>query len=108
MIDLATVLKSLKPEAQFSVVNDDIDNITWLKIDEIPTKEEILLEKTRLENEYQATEYQRLRQPEYPPLEDLADALYWQSKGDDSKMVSYLQACDEVKNKYPKPEDNND
>lgn len=46
--------------------------------------------------------YVQQRQLEYPPMLDFADALYWQSKGDDSKMVAYIAACDEVKRKYPK------
>lgn len=46
--------------------------------------------------------YVQQRQLEYPPMQDFADALYWQSKGDDSKMVAYIAACDEVKRKYPK------
>lgn len=67
----------------------------------------IQTEINRLKAELDKTEYQRLRQPEYPSLADLADAIYWQSKGDDSKMTLYLQACEDVKNQYPKPEDNN-
>lgn len=59
-------------------------------------------ETTRLIAEYAAFEYSRKRQPEYPPLQDLADALYWQNKGDSSKMHAYLAACEAVKQKYPK------
>jgi hypothetical protein len=44
------------------------------------------------------------RAAQYPPIEDLADALYWQTRGDPSKMVAYLLACDEVKQKIPKKE----
>lgn len=51
-----------------------------------------------------ATAYQRQRAPEYPPLSDLADALYWASEGDDSKLTAYYAACAAVKTKYPKPE----
>lgn len=42
------------------------------------------------------------RAANYPPLADLADALYWQSQGDTSKLEAYLAACDAVKRKYPK------
>ena len=42
------------------------------------------------------------RAPEYPPLTDLADALYHQSKGDETKMTAYLAKCEAVKQKYPK------
>jgi hypothetical protein len=42
------------------------------------------------------------RAPEYPPLTDLADALYHQSKGDETKLTAYLAKCEAVKQKYPK------
>jgi len=46
--------------------------------------------------------YKNKRQPEYPPLTDLADALYHQSKGDETKLTAYLAKCEAVKQKYPK------
>lgn len=52
--------------------------------------------------EYLANEYKYLRSPEYPPLTDLADAMYWASKGDDTKLNAYYAKCEEVKAKYPK------
>jgi len=42
------------------------------------------------------------RRDAYPPLADLADALYWQSRGDDSKMDAYNAAVAAVKAKFPK------
>jgi hypothetical protein len=46
--------------------------------------------------------YKYKRTPEYPPLTDLADALYHQSKGDETKLTAYLAKCEAVKQKYPK------
>jgi len=46
--------------------------------------------------------YKNKRAPEYPPLTDLADALYHQSKGDETKLTAYLAKCEAVKQKYPK------
>jgi hypothetical protein len=78
-------------------------NIQWLDNSiPFPTKEEYETESARLIAEWESLEYQRQRQPEYPPLADLADALYWQSQGDESKMTAYLAAVDAVKEKYPK------
>ena len=51
-----------------------------------------------------ATQYQRDRLPEYPSMADLADALYWNSTGDSTKLDEYYAACAAVKAKYPKPE----
>lgn len=47
--------------------------------------------------------YGQLRKAEYPPLTDLADAIYWQERGDPSKMVQYLRTVENVKQKHPKP-----
>ena len=52
--------------------------------------------------ELAATAYQRQRAPEYPSLAELADALYWNSTGDSTKLDEYYAACAAVKAKYPK------
>jgi hypothetical protein len=112
------VLLSLAPTAQFGLTGAHIEfvtevvdgvlttttpNLQWFDPSVTkPTKEEILAERARLQAELDSTEYQRLRQPEYPPLADLADAIYWQAEGDESKMTAYLAAVDAVKQKYPK------
>jgi len=46
--------------------------------------------------------YLVLRANEYPPLTDLADAMYWSSQGDNTKLEAYYAACEAVKLKYPK------
>ncbi len=48
-------------------------------------------------------ETQAARYAEYPPLADFADAMYWQSKGDNSKLTAYFSKIDTVKQKHPKP-----
>ena len=83
----------------------DYNDLDWFETDiPKPTFEEIKEKALHLEQEYKATEYQILRSPEYPPITDLADALYWNSKGDSSHLEEYYAACEEVKNKYPKPQ----
>lgn len=78
-------------------------NFEWTsEIKPVVSEEQVLAELSRMEQEWNDTEYQRLRKPEYPPLADLADALYWQSEGDNTKMTAYLAAVDAVKLKYPK------
>lgn len=56
-----------------------------------------------LATEAAAVAYQHQRAPEYPPITDLADALYWASEGDTAKLDAYYAACAAVKAKYPKP-----
>ena len=43
------------------------------------------------------------RQYQYPSLEDFADAMYWNSKGDDTNLKAYYAACEKVKSDNPKP-----
>lgn len=41
----------------------------------------------------------------YPPVTELADALFWQARGDSSRLDAYLAACEAVKQRFPKPEE---
>lgn len=103
-IEITQAIISLVPVASFTIDGDQVyENIQWLSTGHsIPSKLEVEAEVIRLTTEYQATRYRRQRAPEYPPLADLADALYWQANGDNSKMEDYLSRVESVKNKYPK------
>ena len=59
--------------------------------------------RTSLDAEAAAIAYQFTRQPLYPSLGDFADAMYWNSKGDSSKLTAYYAACEKVKTDNPKP-----
>ena len=103
MITATDALISLRPGAQWSWSGLEYSGLNWLDTEQTkPTAEEINTEIERLKAVELAKYYQQPRQEEYPPLADLADALYWQSQGDDSKMTAYIAACDAVKTKYPK------
>ena len=59
--------------------------------------------RTALDTAAAAIAYQSTRQPLYPLLGDFADAMYWNSKGDSSKLTAYYAACEKVKTDNPKP-----
>jgi hypothetical protein len=59
--------------------------------------------RATLDSEAAAIAYQSTRQPLYPSLGDFADAMYWNSKGDSSKLTAYYAACEKVKTDNPKP-----
>ena len=100
MIDIVDALKSLRPTAQWVLRGETLE---WIDTGiPQPTKEQIDAEILRLQTEYDALEYARKRAPEYPPLTELADALYHQQNGDDTKMTAYIAKCEAVKQKYPK------
>jgi hypothetical protein len=103
MINAKTALISLRPGAQWSWTGTEYSGLNWLDTEQTkPTPQEINTEIERLKQQELSTYYQQLRAPEYPPLSEFADAMYWQSQGDDSKMTAYLAACEAVKLKYPK------
>tara|TARA_B100000131_G_scaffold84466_1_gene81444 strand:- start:202 stop:522 length:321 start_codon:yes stop_codon:yes gene_type:complete len=59
--------------------------------------------RVTLDAEAAATAYKFVRQPLYPSLGDFADAMYWNSKGDSTKLEAYYAACEKVKTDNPKP-----
>ena len=75
----------------------------WKGSDAKPTSDEL----TKGWNDYQAAQaaikYKTDRKPQYPSLTDFADAMYWNSKGDDTNLKAYYAACEKVKTDNPKP-----
>ena len=59
--------------------------------------------RAAINSDYVKVKYKDDRRPLYPPLEDFADAMYWNSKGDSTKLEAYYAACEKVKTDNPKP-----
>ena len=91
---------------QFLLRGDDrYENIVewYCDEDKIPTREEIEERFKELNDQWVANEYQRHRAVLYPPMSELADALYHREKNsDNSKLESYIKKCDDVKELFPK------
>ena len=97
---VSSAIVLLDPTAQVSVSGNSVDKITWH--DGNPkklTKKQILAKQAELQPEFDALQYQRSRQPEYPNSGDQLDALYHAGVFPDG-MAAQLKA---VKDKYPKP-----
>jgi hypothetical protein len=102
-MNIIDAIKSLRPGSQWRITETDYSSLVWAdEIQTKPTKAELEAEVIRLQAEYEAKDYARQRAPEYPSLADLADAMYWASKGDNTKLDNYYAACEAVKLKYPK------
>ena len=99
MIDIATAILAIKSDAQVSVNAEDIDQITWH--DSNPTNitnEQILAKQAELQTAYDALEWKRNRQKEYPNHEDCIHALL-----DGGDTLTDLQTKrTAIKEKYPK------
>lgn len=97
MIGKIEALLSLRPGAQWTLCGDDLEWVDTVQTQ--PTDAEIAAEIVRLQAEYDAKEYQRLRAAEYPDFRDYLDGVV---KGDQAQIDAYIAACQAVKAKYPK------
>ena len=97
---IEAILK-INPKAQVSVSGKDINTceIEWLNGTTPISKADIEAKMTELQAEYDAEEWKRNRQAEYPTHEDCIHALL-----DGGDTLTELQAKrTATKNKYPKP-----
>lgn len=90
-------INSLRPGAMYQLENTTFKK--WWHHMDAPTWQEILDESDRLKT----IAYQQCRADEYPPLQEFADAYYWQQRGNPNLMDEYLAKVDAIKAKYPKP-----
>ena len=90
-------IASLRPGAMYQLENTTFKK--WWHHADAPTWSEILAESDRLKEQA----YKEMRAEHYPSITEFADAYYWQQKGDPEPMLDYLAKVEEVKNKFPKP-----
>ena len=103
MASVSQAIFELCPGASWSLIDEDYEQLNWKSSDIVkPSREEVAAHLLAIERREAAAAYQRQRQPEYPPISDLADALYWSNQGDNTKLDEYYAACAAVKAKYPK------
>jgi len=91
-------IKKINPNAEFSVNAEDINQITWHNGTTPISKSDIEAKMVEVQAEYDAEEWKRNRQSEYPSHEDCIHALL-----DGGDTLTELQAKrTATKNKYPK------
>jgi len=99
MTDIITSILKIKSDAEVNVSGNTVGGIEWL--DDNPTNitnEEILAKQVELQATYDALEWKRNRQKEYPNHEDCIHALL-----DGGDTLTDLQTKrTTVKDKYPK------
>ena len=99
MITVLKAILSLDADAEVTVGGEGTDNIKWGKNTTPIPISEIDAEITRLTQEFDALDWKRSREAEYPSVADLVVALY---DTDDKSAVEAKRAS--VKAKYPNPE----
>ena len=96
-------IKSLEPNAQFVLIEDEISEWRSDDIDQ-PTDSEITTEKERLQTEYDSKDYARARESAYPSLLEFIEAYTEKEIGSDStKWDAYVVKYNKVRTDNPKP-----
>ena len=91
-------IHKINPNATFTVIDNDTDKITWHDNTPPISKSDIEAKLAEVQAEYDAEEWKRNRQAEYPSVEECVHALL--DGGDTlTKLQEDRQA---VKTKYPK------
>jgi len=96
-------IKSINPNAEVSVGNDSLDNITWLNETTPIPKADIEAKMVEVQAEYDANQYQRDRV--YPSIGDQLDMLWHsidQNPALKSQYFDFYEAIKAVKVKHPK------
>ena len=98
MTDVITAILEINPKAEVSCNNNDIDSLIWHNDTTPISKADIQTKIDELQAEYDAEEWKRNRQAEYPTLQDCIHALL-----DGGDTLTELQAKrTATKTKYPK------
>ena len=98
MIDLIKAIIAINPNAQVSVNAEDINQITWNGGTTPISNADILAKQAELQAAYDALEWKRNRQKEYPDAIECVHALL-----DGGDTLTDLQAKrTTIKDKYPK------
>lgn len=99
MSDIIKSILAINPNAKVSVNADDINQITWLNETSPIAKQTILNKQIELQAEYEAKQYQRDRQKQYPSIADQLDMLYWDKV---NGTENWLNSIESVKSRFPK------
>ena len=96
MTDLYNSIKAINAKAEFSIDNEDVNNITWHNDTTPISAKDILAKQKELQTAYNNNKYQRDRAEAYPSIEDQLDDLYHNG------IDGWKTTIKKVKDKYPK------
>ena len=105
MIDIIKAIQKINPNAEVSVNDDDINQITWHNGTTPIPKAEIEAKMNEMANEPEQSNYAQQRRNAYPEIGDQLDML-WHSIDQNpelkQKYFNFYEAIKQVKVKYPK------
>jgi len=95
-IAIIKAIKAINPSAEVSVNAEDFEQITWLNGTAVISKADIQAKQTELQAAYDALEYSRKREKEYPSIVDQLDDIYHNG------IDGWKATIKVTKDKYPK------
>ena len=100
---ICEAIQAINPSAQVSVNEEDYDQITWQSGTAVIPKADIQAKQAELKVVYDAEEYQRKREPEYPEMREQFDML-WHAIDDGTldKTSDFYTSLKATKDKYLK------
>ena len=98
MADIIKAIQKINPNAEVSVNDNDINQITWNNGTTPIPKADIEAKMVEVQAEYDAEKWKRNRQAEYPTLQDCIHALL--DGGDTLTELQVKRTA--TKTKYPK------
>ena len=102
-MDICSAITAINSSAQVSVIGEDYEQITWHAGTTVISKADIQAKQAELKTAYDAKEYQRQREPEYPAIGEQLDLL-WHAIDDGTldKTSDFYTSLKATKDKYPK------
>ena len=97
MTDIISAILAINPDAKVSVNAEDFEQITWLHGTTPISNEDILAKQAELKTAFDAKQYQRDREKEYPTWQDQLDDIYHNG------IDAWKATIKATKDKYPKP-----
>ena len=100
MITLLKAIKAINPQAEFTYREEDINSIVWENGTTPISNDDIVAKQAELQSDYDAKEYQRVREKAYPSWQDQLDMQYHDQV---NGTTTWADAIAKVKSDFPKP-----
>ena len=99
MTTITDAILKINPNAKVTVINNDVDQITWLDGTAVISKSDIVAKQAELKTAFDALNYSRNRAKAYPSIEDQMDMQYKDLLND---TTTWKDAVAKVKSDNPK------
>ena len=96
MTDIITAILAINSNAEVTVSAEDINQIVWHNNTPVISNEDILAKQAELQAAFDAKQYQRDREKEYPTWQDQLDYIYHNG------VDGWKATIKVTKDKYPK------